>query len=117
MLGSEPTVKNLQFADDLAINTKLRNYFQLPKPDVSPIMSKVKVFEKRNIDLSGFELCYDSQKMPLVASAKLLVVIFQQNLTLKEFVDCLIESALRATNILKSLFGTQWALIPIGNNL
>jgi hypothetical protein len=129
ILGSDITINNLQFADDLVVYSsgsslveieqklnnalyKLRNYFDYLNLDVNPTKSKVIVFKKFGTNLSNIQLLYANHQIPQESSAKFLGVTFQQNLKWKEYVDCLIDRSIRATNILKSLVGTQWGADP-----
>lgn len=121
MLGSE--VNNLQFADDLAIYCsgdnisdtskklnlalkKLHSYFQYLNLEVSPTKSKIVVFSKKK--LSTVKIQYNDNLIPIHPYAKFLGVIFTHNLSWYKYVDCIAERALRSTNILRSLVGTQW---------
>lgn len=122
-----PSVNNLQYADDLAIyctgnnikdtsnklNLALKQlllYFKHLKLEVNTNKSKVVIFNKKKT--TACKLYYNNHCLPIESSTKFLGVQFQWNFIWNKYVDCLIERAMKATNILRSLVGTKWGADP-----
>lgn len=123
------SVNNLQFADDLLIYIKGKNiidmqlvlneslkrlekYFSLLSLDISLTKSKVVVFHQVHKYVPLMNIIYNNQTLPTDCSVKFLGVIFHQNLKWDLYVDCLVDRALRATNIIRSVIGRNWGADP-----
>lgn len=125
ILGS--SVKNLQFADDLAVYASgddlavvadsindalaaLGQYFAHLNLDVNPTKSKVVFFGRKSVVLPV--VCYRGVPLPVSYDVRFLGVIFTQNLSWGKYIDKIIARANKAFNILKSLSATYWGADP-----